>query len=154
MAEIFTTKPLSDFDHQQVIKKSATNDGSLQVNGFVNGKVGHKISRTEVQASPAIDDYRFLDVVQTISSTTASGLPTISGIITTSNLIVGQYVFGTGIPANSTILTIDGPNDITISQNATATATVSVKYANLLQRLRIEYSDDLRSNVDAVERLD
>lgn len=154
MSDILSTKPFSEYDQQQVIKKAGSNDGSLQVNGFVNGKVGHRITRTQVQPNPAIDDYRFLDVVQTINGNTSNALPTVTGIVTTTNLKVGQYVIGSGIPANTTILSIDSSSQITLSQNATATATVSLKYANLLQRLRIEYDDAARTNVDAVERLD
>ena len=51
----------------------------------------------------------------------------ISGLATgTAGLIVGQSVSGTGVPGNSRILSIDGPNQITINQpigaNGTGTA--------------------------------
>ena len=154
MSETLSTKPFSEYDQQQVIKKAGSNDGSLQVNGFVNGKVGHRITRTQVQPNPAIDDYRFLDVVHTLNGTTTSGLATVTGINTTTALKVGQYVIGSGIPANTTIISVDSSSQITLSATATASATVSIKYANLLQRLRIEYDDAARTNVDAAERLD
>ena len=41
----------------------------------------------------------------------------------TAGLIVGQSVSGTGIPGNSRISSIDGPNQITINQTVTANGT-------------------------------
>ena len=48
----------------------------------------------------------------------------ISGLATgTAGLIVGQSVSGTGVPGNSRILSIDGPNQITINQTIGANGT-------------------------------
>lgn len=154
MAAPQSTKPFSEFDANQVLQKAASNDSTLAVNGFVNNKVGHKITRTII--SSTIDDMRFLDVIQTKTGTTSNGSAVIA--FPNVNLLdfakVGQYVFGAGIPANATVLSVDSNTQITISANATASASVSIKFANLLCRLRIEYSDASHTDTNDVERLD
>lgn len=55
-----------------------------------------------------------------------SGAATISGLASTSNFKVGYYVFGTGITAGTTILSIDSSTDITMSANATSSGTSTV----------------------------
>lgn len=60
--------------------------------------------------------------VSTTGNTTNTNA-TISGIPSTAALAIGMKVFGAGIPAGATILTIPTANSITISANATATAT-------------------------------
>jgi hypothetical protein len=62
---------------------------------------------------------------QTFTGTTHSNT-TIDGITDTSLLTKGALVTGTGIPANTTIATIASGTSITISQAATASATVSI----------------------------
>ena len=116
----------------------------------ITAKVGHKITRTVVSA-PTIDDMRYFDIVVTRTSTTTNTSAVISGLAKTEDLAVGQYVFGTGIPANTTIASIDSASQITLSAVATASGTVSLQYANLLMTLRITY-DGTRTNVDAIER--
>lgn len=59
---------------------------------------------------------------------TVTGDPTLSTIADTSVLRVGMRVVGAGIPANATITVILGPNSVTMSANASATATVSVEF--------------------------
>lgn len=48
---------------------------------------------------------------------------TVDNIVSTTGLVVGMSVSGTGIPANTTIATVVGPTSITLSAAATATAT-------------------------------
>lgn len=48
---------------------------------------------------------------------------TVDNIVSTTGLVVGMTVAGTGIPAGTTIATVVGPNSITLSVAATATAT-------------------------------
>lgn len=48
---------------------------------------------------------------------------TIDGITSTADLAVGNPIRGAGIPSQTYIATIVGPNSITITNNATATAT-------------------------------
>jgi hypothetical protein len=52
---------------------------------------------------------------------TTNGSPIITGLSSTYGLLLGQVISGTGIPSGSTIIAI-GSNQITLSQNATATS--------------------------------
>lgn len=156
MAINTSSKRLSDYDGSQVLKKASNNeDGSISVSGFVASKVGAKVTLTIVQPSPAIDDYRYFDVVQTKTGTTSIGLPTVTGFTNAQlDFTVGQYLFGAGIPANTTVLSIDSNSQITMSANATASASVSIKFANLLYRIRLEFDDASRTNLLDAERLE
>jgi hypothetical protein len=58
--------------------------------------------------------------VQTTGNTAISS-PLIAGIPSTDHLIRGWAVSGTGIPAGSTIVSVDSDTQVHISQNATAT---------------------------------
>jgi len=62
-----------------------------------------------------------LNVALTGSTTSANQL--ITGLSTTAGLSIGMKVFGAGIPAGATVLTIASGTSITISANATATAS-------------------------------
>ena len=53
---------------------------------------------------------------------TTIGTPGLSNLSSTVGLVVGMEVSGSGIPASTTILSVDGPADITMNQNSTATA--------------------------------
>lgn len=56
--------------------------------------------------------------------TTTNGSPVLTNVTTLYGMYPGQTIAGTGIPASTTILAINaaGPNTITMSANATATA--------------------------------
>lgn len=60
--------------------------------------------------------------------TTTSSSTTISNLQSTTALVLGQPVSGTGIPADSVIASIPSSTSITISQNATASGTVSITF--------------------------
>jgi microcystin-dependent protein len=62
-----------------------------------------------------------LNVSTTGNTTNASA--TVSGIPSTASLAIGMKVVGAGIPAGATILTIASATSVTISANATATAS-------------------------------
>lgn len=62
MAE--TTKRLSEYDYSQVLQKVMNNEGgTLGVDGFLAGKVGHKITQTVATTSVANDTeiFRYYD---------------------------------------------------------------------------------------------
>jgi hypothetical protein len=50
-----------------------------------------------------------------------SGSPTVSGIYSTDRIQVGWTVTGAGIPASTTVVSVDSPTQVTISNPATAT---------------------------------
>ena len=58
-----------------------------------------------------------------VSGNTTLGSQTVSGIGSTSDIRSGDKISGSGIPSGSTVLSVDSPANITISQAATATAT-------------------------------
>jgi YVTN family beta-propeller protein len=57
------------------------------------------------------------------TASTTSGSASVSGIASTARLRQGMTVTGAGIPAGTTIVAAPGPNNITLSQAATATQT-------------------------------
>lgn len=54
------------------------------------------------------------------SGTTSLGFPQITGIPSTADLKVGWFISGVGIPGGATILSVDNPNQVTMSANATS----------------------------------
>lgn len=65
----------------------------------------------------------------TQSGTTVSGSAIVTGLSTTGGLVVGQRVTGTGIPATTTIFSIDSATQFTLSQVATASGTPTLTFA-------------------------
>lgn len=62
----------------------------------------------------------------TFTGTTAIGFATVTALSNTLGLIAGQVVTGTGIPANTTIASIDSATQITLSSLATAAGSVTI----------------------------
>ncbi|MBX9587907.1 MAG: hypothetical protein K2X43_01290 [Hyphomonadaceae bacterium] len=62
-------------------------------------------------------------IEQTIKATVTSGSPTLADIANTSTLAPGLNVSGTGIPANTRILSVDSATQVTLNQNATASGS-------------------------------
>ena len=75
-----------------------------------------------------ITTYAALYAAMTIqmSGTRISGTNTITSLSSTTNMRVGYYVFGTGIPSGTTITTINSGTQITLSTNATSSGTSTV----------------------------
>lgn len=101
--------------------------------------------------------------ISTISLTgdTTSASNSITNISTTANLLVGMAVSGSGIPANTLIASIAGPTSITISNNATATATgVSLTFQgkqvliSTLDTPSQQVEETARSLVHVINRID
>lgn len=74
---------------------------------------------------------QFTAKVNAITRTGArtSGSPVITGLSQTNDLTPGQPLSGTGIPAGARILTIDSSTQVTISANATATASTALTFS-------------------------
>ena len=60
------------------------------------------------------------------TGTTTSGQATVTGIASTAEMRPGQSISGAGIPLGATIVSVDSATAITISANATASATVPI----------------------------
>ncbi len=69
-------------------------------------------------------------VVPNISraGTTTNTSPIITGISTTADFVVGMHLKGSGIPVNAKILTIDSGTQITMTVNATASASPTLAW--------------------------
>lgn len=63
------------------------------------------------------------------SGTRTNGSPVITGLSDTTSMRAGMPVSGTGVPSSTTILTVDGATQITLSQNATSSGTNTVVVA-------------------------
>lgn len=68
----------------------------------------------------------FAYMVISQSGTRTSSSAVITGLTDTSDMQVGDPVGGTGIPASTTILTVDSGTQITLSANATSSGTDTV----------------------------
>lgn len=61
--------------------------------------------------------------IGTKTGNTVSATKTITNMSDTSNILEGMLVVGSGIPAGTTVRSVDSPTQITITENATATAS-------------------------------
>lgn len=61
----------------------------------------------------------------TSSGTRTNGVASVTSIPSTTNFKAGYYIFGTGIAAGTTILSVDSPTAITLSGNASSSGTSS-----------------------------
>ena len=68
----------------------------------------------------------FAAINKTTNGTLANGSPIITAIGSTARLGAGMFVSGSNIPAGSKILTVDGPTQITLDNNATASITTAL----------------------------
>jgi len=64
----------------------------------------------------------------TLTGNTTINSPVITGLSSTANLAVGMQVTGSGIPAGATIIAIQSATAITLSANATGTASTALTF--------------------------
>jgi GDSL-like Lipase/Acylhydrolase family len=96
----------------------------LSMEGY-SGQRTDQILVSALGANSMTDMGRQISLTSNCSITTGSNVITTSGVITQAG--VGMYVTGTGIPVNSTIVSIQSATQFTISNVATATnATASL----------------------------
>jgi len=67
-------------------------------------------------------------LTDTQSAATTNGSAIVTGLANTAQLIAGMDVSGTGVPGGTTIASVDGPAQITLSANATATGAPSLTF--------------------------
>ncbi|MDE2019603.1 MAG: hypothetical protein KGJ13_04630 [Patescibacteria group bacterium] len=100
---------------------------------IVNGVFGHGIavvvnnsSATAAQIAQVIYTKKPAGTNQTGAFSTigtiSNGTATVTAIPSTSNMATGQTISGAGIPANTTISSVDSATQVTMSANATASA--------------------------------
>ena len=92
-----------------------------------------------------------LGYVTEATATTTSGSAVVGSIADTSILRVGMRIIGTGIQANSRILTIDTANQITMDKTATATSapTVSLEFQDRFTVGGVDYWGGSTQNATA-----
>lgn len=73
-------------------------------------------------AFPAL--YAALTIQQT--GTTTTGLTIITGLASTSNIVAGYSVTGTGIPDGTSVVTVDSSSQITVNLASTASGSVNI----------------------------
>lgn len=81
------------------------------------------------------------------SADTTNGSAIVTGIADTTGLRVGMRVVGSGIPTNARILTVNSLTQITMTVNATATATVSVEFQDRFSIGGVDYWAGSATNV-------
>jgi hypothetical protein len=64
----------------------------------------------------------------TRTGTTTTASPIVTGLKRTDDLFAGLYVYGTGIPVNTTILTVDSATQVTLTNAATATGSPLLEF--------------------------
>ena len=69
-----------------------------------------------------------IKLTDTQNGTTTNASAIVTGLTDTSQLIVGMQVSGTGIPANTTIASINSATQVTLNNNATASGTVALTF--------------------------
>ena len=74
---------------------------------------------------------KYTDLWSTQTGTTNATI-NVTGLASTTGLTVGQTVFGTGIPAATTIATIAGPTSIILSVAATTSTTQTLTFGAIL----------------------
>ena len=114
-------------------------DGFFDVDGSGNASLlahpGLNLSSTDATANTPvlIGDINGTTMSQigvfTDTATTSSGLPTVT--LAATNLLIGagQSVTGTGIPANTTVVSVS-TTTVTLSNNASASGTVTLTFDN------------------------
>jgi hypothetical protein len=93
---------------------------------------------------------------QTFTADTTNTLPTLTNVSSTTNLLVGQALSGTGIPAGARILTIDSATQITMTANATATnAGITITRTSIAKVIDSDYpGNNSRTTIGRIAALD
>lgn len=88
----------------------------------------------------ALNGFFNINTATQITGTTDGTTNVITGLSSIAGLTAGMLISGYGIPAFSTIISIDSFTSITISQNTTASGT-STLYCSTIQQLGIQWGE-------------
>ena len=128
---------------QVTLSQSATTNGSSTLtftspvvtglSSTANLFVGESVTGTGIPAGTTISAINSSTQITLSQSATTNGSssltfssPVVTGLSSTTNLLVGETVTGTGIPAGTTIAAINSSTQITLSQGATAGGSTSL----------------------------
>lgn len=113
----------------QLKVSTITNDIIANGGGLVTTATAHGYNTGDIIG------HQFSPVNNSSGNISTSSTPTvITGVLTASmaNIVAGMYIFGPGIPANTTVVsTTTSPNTITMSNSATITAKVSLAFYSM-----------------------
>lgn len=89
---------------------------------------GNTASTTITGANTKFISQKMNETVYTSNGTTSSGSPTLTGITSTSTLKAGMRVSGTNVPTGTVINSVDSGTQVTMSKNATGSATNTMTF--------------------------
>jgi hypothetical protein len=106
-------------------------DADRAVNGTSSTVTGANAGSARYLSFNGVSAFGGIRSTPTVTTTSGSNILTLTSG-TTTGLVVGQAIRGTGIPADSTIASITSASTLTISANATASGNVTATTTNLL----------------------
>lgn len=151
-----TSKTFSTYDQQQVLKKAMNVDGTLGTNGFLAGKVGHKVKLEQV--SGTVDIFRFYDIQLTTTGNLATSAPHVTGLsqASTDKISVGMHLIATNVANDVTVLSIDKvAGTVTLSSAPSgALGGTTLKFGFRLLKYQIVYDNAAHDNVLDAENIE
>ena len=106
----YNQAPITKFQNLTLGYLSGSTFTPLTATGSVNNGIYNALFTTDATVQP------------TFTGTLTSGSPTITGVSSTANLVVGMSISGTGL-SGAVITSISGTNAITVSPNPTSNTT-------------------------------
>jgi len=103
----------------------------------VNG-VNAATGRGDINTPYLTPEYALSNITNTgtVTATTTSGSATLTAVSDTTNIQVGQYITGTGIPYDSIVVSKTS-NTIVLSRNCTASATITATWWTIYEVMLI-----------------
>jgi hypothetical protein len=149
-----TTKRTANLGESNVIRAAFNeSDSSLQINGFLAGKKGHKV--TLQLETPTSEVFRFYDITASISmdisGTNVSNIPAIS----LQNLEIGTHILTSHLDYDVTIASIDKVAKTAVLSAAADISGVAVpcKVGNLLLKYKLIYDNSSKDNLLDAENI-
>lgn len=140
---------LNQYTMSQLV--NAINANGKYVAVLLNGQTGSITPATDLDPVTALNIVEGTVVLSTTGDTT-TGSNQLTALASTSGIVAGQIITGTGIPNGTTVVSITG-SVVTMSANATATGSaVSVAFSDVpeLYRLQHEIVDIINQNSQQV----
>ena len=98
-------------------------------------------------------EYRFTTQSQTLTGTTTQGSAVVTGLASTTGLDATYMVTGTGINADTSILSVDSSTQVTLNQIATSSATSTLTFGKTKYTLPADYDRQIdMTNYDKSRR--
>lgn len=105
----------------------STEQNTIQILALMNASGYELLHKFEWQA--LMTEYRFTTVYYTLTGTTTSGSAVVTGIYSTASLSTLFMVTGTGINQDTYISSVDSATQVTLTQAATASGSVSLTFS-------------------------